>query len=71
MVELNRTTQYSCLENSMGRGAWWAAVYVVKKRQTGLSDFYSLSHPSNFSEVSEKMNFLSNVCTLVTFEGEE
>ena len=55
----------------MGRGAWWAAVYVVKKRQTGLSDFYSLSHPSNFSEVSEKMNFLSNVCTLVTFEGEE
>ena len=21
--------QYSCLENSMDRGAWWAAVHVV------------------------------------------
>ena len=21
--------QYSCLENSMGRGAWWAIVYGV------------------------------------------
>ena len=33
--------------------------------------FTQLTHPSNFSEVSEKMNFLSNVCILVTFEGEE
>ena len=23
--------QYSCLENSMGRGAWWAAVHGVTK----------------------------------------
>ena len=23
--------QYSCLENSMGRGAWWAIVYGVTK----------------------------------------
>ena len=26
--------QYSCLENSMDRGAWWAAVHVVTKSQT-------------------------------------
>ena len=26
--------QYSCLENSMGRGAWWATVHGVAKRQT-------------------------------------
>ena len=63
--------QYPCLKNSMGRGAWWAAVHVVTKSQTRLSNFHSLTHPSNFSEVSEKMNFLSNVRTLVTFEGEE
>ena len=25
---------YSCLENPMGRGAWWAAVYKVAKNQT-------------------------------------
>ena len=26
--------QYSCLENSMYRGAWWAAVHGVAKSQT-------------------------------------
>ena len=26
--------QYSCLENSMGRGAWWATVHGVTKSQT-------------------------------------
>ena len=30
--------QYSCLENPMDRGAWWATVHGVAKRQTGLSD---------------------------------
>ena len=31
--------QYSCLENSMDGGAWWAAVRGVTKSQTWLSDF--------------------------------
>ena len=31
--------QYSCLENPMDRGAWWAAVHEVAKSQTRLSDF--------------------------------
>ena len=31
--------QYSCLENSMDRGAWWATVHGVTKSQTRLSDF--------------------------------
>ena len=31
--------QYSCLENPMGRGAWWATVHGVSKSQTQLSDF--------------------------------
>ena len=30
--------QYSCLENSMDRGAWWATVHGVSKNQTSLSD---------------------------------
>ena len=30
--------QYSCLENSRDRGAWWATVYGVAKSQTQLSD---------------------------------
>ena len=28
--------QYSCLENPMDRGTWWATVYRVAKSQTGL-----------------------------------
>ena len=30
--------QYSCLENPMDRGAWWAAVHGVTQSQTWLSD---------------------------------
>ena len=30
--------QYSCLENSMDRGAGWATVHGIAKNQTGLSD---------------------------------
>ena len=29
--------QYSCLENSMDRGTWWATVHVATKSQTQLS----------------------------------
>ena len=31
--------QYSCLENPMGGGAWWAAVHGVEKSRTQLSEF--------------------------------
>ena len=31
--------QYSCLENPMDGGAWWAAVHGVAKSQARLSDF--------------------------------
>ena len=30
--------QYSCLENSVGRRAWWATVHRVSKSQTELSN---------------------------------
>ena len=30
--------QYSCLENFIDRGAWWATVWWGHKGQTGLSD---------------------------------
>ena len=32
-------SSYSCLENLMDGGAWWAAVHGVAKSQTQLSDF--------------------------------
>ena len=31
--------QYSCLENSMDGGAWWATVHGVAKSRTRLRDF--------------------------------
>ena len=31
--------QYSCLENSMDGGAWWATVHGITKSQTRLSNF--------------------------------
>ena len=36
--------QYSCLENPMGGGAWWAAVHGVAKSWTRLSDFTFTFH---------------------------
>ena len=36
--------QYSCLENPMDRGAWWAAVHGVAKSQIQLSDFTLTFH---------------------------
>ena len=36
-LEKEMATQYSCLENSMDRGAWQAMVHGVTKSQTRLS----------------------------------
>ena len=36
--------QYSCLENSMDGGAWWATVHGVTKSRKQLSDFTSSLH---------------------------
>ena len=36
--------QYSCLENPMDRGTWWAAVHEVAKSRTQLSDFTFTFH---------------------------
>ena len=36
--------QYSCLENPLDGGAWWAAVHGVAKSRTRLSDFTFTFH---------------------------
>ena len=36
--------QYSCLENPMGRGAWWAIVHRIAKRQTRLKRLNTHTH---------------------------
>ena len=32
--------QYSCLDNPMDRGAWWATVHGVAKSQTEVTEHY-------------------------------
>ena len=36
--------QYSCLENPVDRGAWWAAVHGVSRSSTQLSNFTLFFH---------------------------
>ena len=42
--EHSNPLQYSCLENPMDGGAWWATVLGVAKSQTGLSGFTFTLH---------------------------
>ena len=43
--EVNGTPlQYSCLENPMDEGAWWAAVHGVARSRTRLNDFTFTFH---------------------------
>ena len=50
--------QYSCLENPMDGGAWWAAVHGVAKSQTRLSDF---TFPFHFHALKKEMATHSSV----------
>ena len=50
--------QYSCLENPMDGGAWWAAVHGVAKSRTRLSDFTFAFH---FNALEKEMATHSSV----------
>ena len=46
--------QYSCLENPMDGGAWWATVHGIAKSQTQLSDFTFTFHLGTSSYQKKK-----------------
>ena len=51
--------QYSCLENPMDGGAWWAAVHGVAKSQMPLSDFtFTFHFPALEKEMATTPVFL-------------
>ena len=50
--------QYSCLENPVDGGAWWAAVHGVAKSHTRLSNF---TFPFNFHALEKEMATHSSV----------
>ena len=50
--------QYSCMENSMDRGAWWPIVHRVAKSQTQLKRLSMQAHFSNVEkENKNRKNF--------------
>ena len=61
MVDLNpregngNLLQYSCLENPMDGGAWWAAVHGVAQSRTRLKQLSSSSRPK-FNYMNPKLN---------------
>ena len=50
--------QYSCLENPMDGGAWWAVVHGVMKSRTRLSNF---TFPFHFHSLEKEVATHSNV----------
>ena len=46
--------QYSCLENPMDRGAWWATVHGVAKSRTQLKRLSTHACTTLIQKVSEK-----------------
>ena len=71
--------QYSCLENSMERGAWWATVHRVAKSWTRLSYWatythtHTHTHPQTHKEICRNrgrssseitLSSISSVCTV-------
>ena len=52
--------QYSCLENPMDGGAWWAAVHGVTKSRTRLSDF-TFTFTFHFHALEKEMATHSSV----------
>ena len=52
--------QYSCLENPMDGGAWWAAVLGVAKSRTRLSDFtFTFHFPALEKEIATHSSVLA------------
>ena len=60
--------QYSCLENSMDGGAWWAAVHGVTKSRAQLSDFTFFLSIVSFGEGNG--NPLQSSCLENRMDGE-
>jgi len=58
--------QYSCPENPMDRGEWWATVHRVAKSWTGLSNF-TFTFQSNVIYCDEETLLFHFLCCLSLF----
>ena len=63
--EMATLSQYSCLENSVDREAWWTTVHGVPKSWTWLSDFTNIcSERQWICHIWQRWNHIQNKCFL-------
>ena len=60
--------QYSCLENPMDRGSWWAVVHGVTKNQKSLSNS-TRTHTPHSSHFSNSYYLQNSVLSTVVLEA--
>ena len=63
--------QYSCLENPMDGGTWWATVHRVSKSRTQLSDFTHSLQEKDLESMQDHNNSLGKALPLVNQQGKE
>ena len=51
--------QFSCLENSMGRRAWWATLHGVLKSWTRLTNTHTHTHTHTHTEIISLFHLLN------------
>ena len=57
--------QYSCLENPMDGGAWWATVHGITKSQTRLSvHMHTIRMTPHSSTLAWKIPWMEELCRL-------
>ena len=56
--------QYSCLENPMDRGAWWATVHSITKSQTQLNDLVNKQHDKGLQQMLQQNIQISEAWSL-------
>ena len=61
--------QYSCLENPMDGGAWWAAVHGVAKSWRRLRDFTFAFHFHALEKELATRDFFNSVFKQIKFMG--
>ena len=64
--ENDNPLQYSCLENSTDRGAWWATGHGVTKSQTRLRDQHLIQNWWLIKLIIDTQGFVM-VCSLLSF----
>ena len=67
-LRVSNPLQYSCLENPMDGGAWWAAIYWVAQGRTRLNWLSSSSSSSSSHKSDQQMVRISSHAEIKIFQ---